>query len=163
MRISLIAAASENNVIGKGNVIPWKLPDDLQHFREVTKGHPVVMGRKTYESIGRPLPDRRNIVITRKDMTIEGCDVVHSFEEALELAAEDHSDEVFVIGGGEIYKEALPHADRIYFTHVHGTFEGDATFPEFHPEKWAEIEREEHPADEKHTHAFTFVTYERRI
>jgi len=117
MLLSLIAAADENNVIGQDNKIPWYLPDDWKYFRAKTKGHPIVMGRKTYESIGRPLPDRLNIVISRNaDFKAEGCVVVHSFHDAVELAKRDATDEVFVIGGQQIYEAAMPEADRIYLT-----------------------------------------------
>ena len=157
--ISLIVAADEHNVIGGGNKLLWKLPADLKHFRELTTGHAIIMGRKTYASIGRPLPDRQNIVVTRHSQEISGCDVVGSIDEALELAKDAR--EIFVIGGGEIYRQALPLVQRIYLTRVHGTFEGDVTFPELNMTEWKEMSREQHPADEKNPHAYTFLVYER--
>lgn len=163
MKLSLIVAASENNVIGRGNALPWRLPDDLAFFRRTTEGHPVILGRKNYESIGRPLPNRRNIVISRKPgLAIAGCDVAGSFEEALALARSEETDEVFVIGGGEIYRQALPMADYIYLTRVHAEIEGDVVFPELAPEEWREVHREGHPADDRHAYPFTFLVYERR-
>lgn len=161
VRISLIAAASENNVIGDHGKIPWDIPADMKHFRAITIGKPVIMGRKTYESIGHPLPKRPNIVITRqKGFTAEGCEVVGSLEEAIEKV--ERTEEVFVIGGGEIYKDALPRADRVYLTRVHATIEGDAYFPEFHSEHWVERSRERHEAEGGQP-AYTFLVYERRI
>ncbi len=163
MRISLIAAASENNVIGSNGEIPWDIPADLQYFRRMTQGKPVIMGRKTYESIGHPLPKRPNIVITRqKEYTAEGCHVVASLGEALQVADCKNAEEIFVIGGGEIYREALEKADRIYLTRVHATIQGDAYFPEFHPEHWAEISCEKHEAEGGQP-AYTFLVYEKRM
>jgi len=169
VRISLIAAASENNVIGDHGRIPWDIPADLQYFRRTTQGHVVIMGRKTYESIGHPLPKRPNIVITRqKGLRAEGCDVVGSLEEALEKAKGQNGnmakgeDEVFVIGGGEIYREALPKADRVYLTRVHTTIAGDAYFPEFHSKQWMEVSSERHEAQEGQP-AYTFLVYEKRL
>jgi dihydrofolate reductase len=163
MVISLIAAASENNVIGRGGELPWHLPKDLQYYRLRTLGHPIIMGRKTFESIGKPLPGRRNIVVTRRrDFSSQGCDVVHSLEEALALVRDDPSGEVFVIGGGEIYGAALTHVRRIYLTRVHATIEGDAYFPEVDWSEWREVSRERHEADPEHTYAFTFLVFERK-
>ncbi|MFA7682275.1 MAG: dihydrofolate reductase [Candidatus Peribacteraceae bacterium] len=161
MIISLVAAASENNVIGKDGGIPWDLPKDFKHFHDATKGKPIIMGRKTQESIGRILPGRRNIVITRQDVQIEGCDVVHSIKEALDLVHD--APEVCVIGGGEIYKQALPFATHIDLTRVHTTIEdGDAFFPEFSEEEWQEVSRERCESDQDHAYAYTFLVYERR-
>ncbi len=161
MRTALIVAASENNVIGNKGKIPWNLPADLKYFRKLTEGHLVIMGRKTYESIGHPLPRRRNIVISRQEgFKAEGCEVVKSLEEALKIA--EGEGEVFVIGGGEIYKQALPLADRVYLTRVHAQIEGEAFFPEV-SKGWVEMSREPHEADAEHAHSFTFFTYERRI
>ena len=161
MIVSLIAAAAENNVIGKDNDLIWHLPEDLKHFKRTTSGHTVISGRKTYESYGKPLPKRKNIIITRdSNYEAEGCIVVHSLEEALELVKEE--EEVFIIGGGEIYRQALPVADRIYLTRVHAKPEGDACFPEFSSENWEEKKRREFPADEKHDYAFTIIWYERK-
>jgi dihydrofolate reductase len=163
MFVTLVAAAAENNVIGNKGKLPWKLPDDLKHFRMVTTGHPVIMGRKTFESIGRPLPDRLNIIITRqKDYTAQGCVVVHTLDQALTLAEQNTKTEVCVIGGGEIYREAFRFADFIELTRVHTVVEGDATFPEISPEEWEEIWSEEHAADDRHEFAFTFQRLKRK-
>lgn len=160
MRISLIAAVSENNVIGNHGKIPWDIPEDLKHFRALTIGKPVIMGRKTYESIGHPLPKRMNIVITRqKGYAAEGCYVVASLDEALRIADRKNTEEVFVIGGGEIYREALEKADRIYLTRVHATIDGDAFFPEFHPEHWNTVSEERNEGDP----AYTFLVYEKKL
>ncbi|MBM3231212.1 dihydrofolate reductase [Candidatus Peregrinibacteria bacterium] len=162
MNVSLIVAASENNVIGKDNAIPWHLPDDLKFFRAKTEGHPVIMGRKCYESIGKPLPNRENIVVThRQDYHAPGCEVSPSVEEAILYAGRNHPEEIFVIGGGEIYRQALPVANRIYMTRVHADILGNVLFPEIDPEVWKVTEKREHPKDAKHAHAFTFLTLER--
>ncbi len=159
MVLSLIVAASENNVIGAHNRLPWHLPDDLKRFRTLTKGHTVIMGRKTYESIGRPLPERRNIVISRrKDFVADGCIVSDSLDSAIAQAG---AGDIFVIGGGEIYRAAMAVADRIVLTRVHATIEGDAFFPEISLSEWKEVSREEHPKDDRHPYAFTFILYER--
>ncbi|MBI1286708.1 MAG: dihydrofolate reductase [Flavobacteriales bacterium] len=156
--ITIIVAADENNVIGKDNDLIWHLPDDLKFFKQKTSGHPIVMGRKTYESVGRPLPNRTNIIITRdKGFQAEGCVVVNALDEALSVAKDD---EIFIVGGAEIYKQAFPITDRIYLTRVHGTFDGDRFFPELGNE-WKEVESVLHPKDEKHVCAFTFKTYEK--
>lgn len=163
MRVSLIAAVSENDVIGCKGKIPWDLPADLQYFRHMTGDYPVIMGRRTYESIRRPLPGRQNIVIThRLDFHPLGCDVVHSLEEALECARKRCPEEVFVIGGEEIYRAALPLADRIYLTRVHAEVEGDAMFPSLSDAEWHVVSSDRHGADEKHAYPFTFFIYERR-
>lgn len=162
MKVSLIAAASENNVIGVHGNLPWHLPDDFKRFKALTSGHPVVMGRKTFESIGKPLPGRRNIVISRSVDAIEGCDVVRSVQAALDLALDSGAEEVWVIGGGEIYKEALPLADKVDLTRVHANVEGDVMFPELDMNEWKEVFHEEHPADEKHKFSFAFSTFERK-
>jgi dihydrofolate reductase len=160
--LSLIVAVSENNVIGKDDALPWSLPDDLKYFRQKTEGKPVIMGRKCYESIGRPLPNRRNIVVSRKeDLKIEGCEVVGSLEEAVEIAKGD-AEEIFVIGGAQIYELALPLAGRLYLTRVHAEIDGDVFFPEVDENEWKEVSREEHDADQEHQDAFTFLVYERR-
>ena len=159
-RLSLIAALAENRVIGRDNALPWRLPADLKRFRRLTTGHAVVLGRKNYESIGRPLPDRRNIIVTRnRAYAAPGCDVVHSLEAALQLAANDS--EIFIIGGAELYQQTLSRADRLYLTLVHATVAGDTFFPAFHAGDWREVERERHAADAQHAYAFSFVTYER--
>lgn len=163
MKITHVVAMADNRVIGRDNAIPWHLPDDMKHFRDVTVARPIIMGRKTFESIGRALPDRRNIVISRQeDYEALGCDVVHSLEEAIELAEKDGTEEIVIIGGAQIYENSLSLADRLYLTIVHGDFDGDAYYPEILEERWREVDREEHPADDKHAYAFTFVTYDRR-
>jgi len=159
--ITMIAAAAENNALGKENDLVWHLPDDFKRFKQLTSGHHIIMGRKTFESFPKPLPNRTHIVITRqKDYKPEGCVVVHSIKEALSLAKEDP--QPFIIGGGEIYTLALPFADRIELTRVHGTFEADAFFPEFDPSLWKLVSSEFHPADERHKFAFTYQTFDKK-
>jgi dihydrofolate reductase len=159
--LSIIAALSENRAIGVGNRLPWHLPDDLRHFKRLTLGHPVIMGRRNYESIGKPLRDRLNIVVTRQPgYQAPGCVVVHSLEEAL-VAARGHP-EVFVIGGAEIYTQALPRVQRLYLTLVHATIPGDTYFPDFDRSEWREVERERHEPDARHPYAYSFVTLERK-
>lgn len=160
MRLTLIAAAGENNELGKNNDLVWHLPDDFKRFKQLTTGHPIIMGRKTFESFPKPLPHRKHIVITRdKNYQIDhdNCVVVHHFEAALEQAKDNENP--FVIGGGEIYKIALAHTDRIELTRVHGTFEADTFFPEISKENWMIENFEHHPKDEKHSHCFTYLTY----
>jgi len=161
MIVSMVVAISENNAIGKDNQLLWYLPRDLKHFKTITSGHTVIMGRKTFDSVGRPLPNRRNIVITRKkDLEIGGAEVVNSLEAALQLC--EAEDEVFIVGGAEIYKQAMPHTDRIYLTVVHERFEADTYFPEIDMDIWKETASESHQPDEKNNLAFTFSTLERR-
>lgn len=158
-QVSLIVAMSENRAIGRGNGLPWHLPDDLKHFKRLTTGHAVIMGRKTYDSMGRPLPDRRNIVVTRRaDFQAEGVQVAHDINQAIALAGEG---EVFIIGGAEIYRAAMPYVARMYITLVHAEIEGDTFFPEYSPDDWQLVEQSDHPADEKHPHAMSFEVYER--
>jgi dihydrofolate reductase len=157
--ISIIVAADENNVIGKDNDLIWHLPDDLKFFKNLTSGHPIIMGRKTYESIGKPLPDRTNIIITREgSFKAEGCVVVHSLDEAIRNAQDQ---DIFIVGGEQIYRLALPQTDRVYLTRIHHAFEGDRYFPSLGTE-WIETESNEHCVDEKHAFPFTFKTYEKR-
>ncbi|OGJ60384.1 dihydrofolate reductase [Candidatus Peribacteria bacterium RIFCSPLOWO2_01_FULL_51_18] len=162
MVISLIVAADENNVIGGGNKLLWYLPEDMKHFRKLTLGHTMIMGRKTFESIGHPLPGRRNIVVSRKAQSIPGAETVGSLDEAFKKAEADKSAEVFVIGGGQIYSQALSEAERIYITRVHSEFAGDIFFPGISEKEWIEISREEHGMDEKNKFGFTFLIYEKR-
>jgi dihydrofolate reductase len=153
--ITIIVAVADNGVIGNAGKIPWHLREDLQRFKRLTMGHPIVMGRRTWESIGRPLPGRESIVVTRQQgYRAEGARVAGSLKEALDLAGRD----AFVIGGGEIYREALPLARRVELTRVHASPEGDATFPSLGPE-WREVAREEHPEGSP---PYGFVTLERR-
>src|SRR5688572_24314058 len=141
MRISLIVAMAENRVIGRNNQLPWHLPADLKHFKSLTTGHSVIMGRKTFESMGKPLPNRRNIVITRQaNFRADGVDTAHSLEEAISLAKGDA--EIFVIGGAEVFRDALNGADRLYLTLIHATIEGDVFFPEVDWSEWTLIEAE---------------------
>lgn len=159
-KLSLIVAMDTRRVIGQENRLPWHLPADLQHFKRITMGKPILMGRKTWESIGRPLPGRTNIIITRDAAyTAEGCIVVHSVDAALE-AARGH-DEVMLIGGAQLYRQLLPRADRLYITQVEGEFTGDAWFPELDPAEWREVARSTHAPDEKNAHACTFITLDR--
>lgn len=158
--ISMIVAADENNVIGKDNQLIWHLPDDLKFFKKKTSGHCIIMGRHTFESVGKPLPNRTNIIITRdKNYAAEGCKIVHTLEDALALAKGD--DNPFIVGGEQIYRLALPLADQVYLTRIHHEFEGDRHFPEM-GDDWVETESISHPTDEKHEYAFTFKTYEKR-
>ena len=160
-RISLIAALDRNGVIGDGGNIPWRLPADLKYFKRVTMGKPLVMGRKTYESIGRPLPGRQNIVLTRRrDFEAPGCTVVHSMEEA--LAAAGDAEEVMVAGGGTVYRQFLPRADRLYLTFVDTEAEGDTTFPSIDATDWHLIFEEAHAADEENPIPYRFTVFERR-
>lgn len=160
-KLSIVVAISENNAIGKDNQLLWHLPADLKHFKEITSGHTIIMGRKTYESIGRPLPNRRNVVITRQpDLQIENIEVVNSLQEAISLC--ENEDEVFIIGGAEIYKHAISLTDRIHLTTVHQEYEADAFFPKLNADEWLEINQEYHAADEKNSVAYTFSTLERK-
>lgn len=160
MIVSQIAAMSENHVIGKDNQLLWHMPNDLKHFKNTTAGHTVIIGRKTFESIGnKPLPKRRNIIVTRQNISFEGCEVVHSVEAAIALCKGE--DEVFIIGGAEIYKVALPLTNRIYLTIIHYNFDGDAFFPEIDKNEWKEVSHENHPADEKHAYSYSFIMLER--
>lgn len=160
MSITIIAAMSENRIIGRAGSLPWRLPADLKRFKSLTVGHTVIMGRKTFQSIGRPLPDRRSIVITRNaDYRAEGVLIVLSLEDALSQAADD--EEAFIIGGGELYRHALPLADRLELTIVHAVIEGDTSFPELDIKDWKLIGEERHEADDRHAYPFTFQRYER--
>ena len=158
--ISLIAAIGRNGVIGSAGAIPWRLPADQQRFKQVTMGRPLIMGRKTHESIGRPLPGRRNIVVSRRPgYQAAGCEVVTSFEAALAAAGDG---EIFVIGGAELYRAALPSADRLYLTWVDLAPAGDVSFPAYGLDQWEEIERFEGTIDERNVHRHTFITLQRR-
>lgn len=161
MIISVISAMDKNRLIGKENGLPWHLPADLQFFKKSTLGKPIVMGRKTYESIGRPLPGRQNIVISRNaDYKAEGCEVVSSIDAAIKIAGD--VEELMIIGGANLYLQVLDKADRLYLTQVHAKFEGDAWFPKIHYSDWHEISREDHQADEKNSVDYSFVVYQRR-
>lgn len=158
MTIILIAAAAENNALGKDNRMLWHLPDDFKRFKALTTGHPIIMGRKTLESMGRPLPNRTNIVITRQeDYRAEGCVIAHSLGDALALCPQD--EEVYIIGGGEVYRQAMDKADVIELTRVHTTIDADTYFPEIDPAGWKKEAKIFHPKDEKHALEFTFETW----
>ncbi len=160
-RICLIAALAANRVIGKNNALPWRLSADLKRFKALTLGHPVVMGRKTYESIGKPLPGRRNLVVSRnRGFSAPGCEVVASLEDA--LAACRGVDEIFVIGGAELYRQALARAHSLEFTEIQADFDGDAWFPEIAQEDWREVARETHAEGASAGFRYDFVRYERR-
>lgn len=160
MVLSIIVAAAENHVIGRDNGLVWRLSGDLKHFKALTTGHTILMGRRTFESIGKALPNRRNIVISRNpEYKAEGCEVVHSVEEALILTKDE--DEVFVTGGGTIYKKLWERADRLYLTVVHQECEGDTVIPVVDPVLWKEVSREARQADEKNECDYTFINYER--
>jgi dihydrofolate reductase len=163
MMISMIAAMAQDRVIGLDNQMPWHLPADLAHFKRVTLGKPVLMGRKTFESIGRPLPGRRNLVISRNpDYRADGVEVIDSVEAALALLADSDVAELMVIGGGHLYGQLLPRADRLYLTRIDLAVEGDTRFPAFDEGDWSCIERELHQPDEKNPHLYCFETWQRR-
>jgi dihydrofolate reductase len=163
--IVIIAAMSENRVIGREGDLPWRLPHDLRRFKALTSGHAVVMGRRTFDSIGRiPLPDRTCLVVTRdRGFTADGVEVLHDLPAALDRATalEGADGAVYVLGGGEIYREALARTDRLELTIVHAHIEGDTTFPDFDEGEWRLVHDERHEADERHAYAFSFRTYER--
>jgi dihydrofolate reductase len=159
--ISIVVATSTNNVIGAQGELPWRLSDDLKRFKRLTLGKPIVMGRLTWDSIGRPLPGRQNIVVTRQaDFIADGCDVVAS--PAAALAAAGDAEEIMIIGGSQLYELFLPKADRLYVTRVHAEIDGDAFFPEIDEGIWRLIDRETHAADDANQFAFEFRTYERK-
>jgi len=160
MRIALIVAMAENRVIGRNNQLPWRIPADLRHFKALTMGKPIIMGRKTYESIGRPLPGRDNIVITADSLyQAEGCQVVHSIDQALETAG--GCEEAMIIGGANLYRQTFENAERLYLTLVKAEPEGDSWFPAIELQQWREIERETHKADERNEYDYDFVVLDR--
>jgi dihydrofolate reductase len=162
MRISIVVAAARNGVIGRAGRIPWRLPDDQRFFKQLTTGHCVVMGRKTFESIGRPLPDRENLVLSRGTLDpTPGLRGFGDLESALEWAAAQGFEECFVAGGEAVYREALALSDRVYRTVVDAEPEGDVVFPDLDETRWRCVQREPHPADERHAHAFTIETWDR--
>ena len=162
MLISAIAAISSNRVIGKDNQIPWYLPADLKFFMQTTQHHHVLMGRKNYQSIGKPLPRRTNVIITRDPFFVStGCVVVHSIEEALQVAYENEEQEAFIIGGGQIYEQAMPFVNKIYLSEIDLKIDGDVFFPELDPEEWSMDSEEFRAPDEKNMHAFTIRVYNR--
>jgi len=165
MVISLIAALTQNHVIGRNNDLPWRLPDDMKYFMQTTKQHHVIMGRKNYDSIPekfRPLPNRVNIIVTRQPhFNALDCLVVHSLDEGLSVARKASEKEVFIIGGAEIYKAAMPQVQRMYLTEIRTILPGDTHFPTFDRTQWREASRKAHPADDRHAYAFDFVVYDR--
>ncbi|WBL44944.1 dihydrofolate reductase [Algoriphagus halophytocola] len=163
MKISLIAALAENNIIGKENDLVWRLPDDFKRFKALTSGHYILMGRKTFESLGKPLPNRTHLVVTRNAeyQVPEGHYVFQTVEDAFIFSQKMGVDHLYVIGGGEIYKQTLPLADELVLTEVKAKPEGDTKFPEFDKTKWKITFQDHHPADERHLYPFTFITYER--
>lgn len=165
MKISLISAVAQNGVIGRDNDMPWHLPDDFAFFKRKTSHHPIIMGRKSLEALGKPLPNRTNIVLTRnQDFRAENVTVMHTLDDAIDvaIAAPRKTDEIFVIGGAEIYAMALPIATTLYLTEIHQSYDGDTYFPSFNKNEWKEISRHPHPADERHAVSFDFVEYERK-
>jgi dihydrofolate reductase len=167
MKIVLIAAFAQNRVVGINNALPWHLPEDLKYFKRTTSGKAIIMGRKTYDSIGRPLPNRTNIVITRNsEFKADGVQVVSSLKAAIELAKEvnfiNGVDEVMIIGGASIYQESLPVAERLYLTHVHANVEGDAYFPEVDFSQWQESSRDDYSASDKNPYDYSFVVYDKK-
>jgi dihydrofolate reductase len=158
--ISFVVAYDRNRAIGKDNHLPWRLPDDMRHVRKVTMGKPLIMGRRTWDSIGRPLPGRTSIVLTRdRDFRCDGCLVARTADDALKLAGA--APEIIVFGGARVFEEFLPLTDRIYLTEVETEADADTHFPKLDPSQWREVERSRHPADERHAHAFSHVTLER--
>jgi dihydrofolate reductase len=160
--ISIIVAMDENKVIGKNNQLPWHLPADLAYFKQVTMGHPIIMGRKTHESIGRVLPGRENVILTRnRDYFAEGCTIIHSIDDLVEWEKRQN-DEIFVIGGAEIFKQTLPITEKLYITKIHHHFTGDTYFPEYDESDWELIWQQKGVKDEKNPYDYDFVIYERR-
>lgn len=162
MKIAIMVAKASNNVIGKNNELVWHLPADLKHFKTTTAGHYVIMGRKTYESMGKPLPSRLNVIITRnKNYHVEGAVVVHQLEDAIDFARAQHQKLVFILGGGEIYQQAIPIADEMFITEVDHAFEGDTYFPEIDMKPWTESERRDFAPDGENRYPYSFVKYSR--
>ena len=160
MKLAIIVATDQQGLIGKENDLPWKLSADLQYFRRVTMGKPIIMGRNTHESIGRALPGRKNIIVTKnKSYQAEGCKVVNSIPDAL-LACEQ-VEEAMIMGGASLYEQFLPQADRLYLTQVHASLTGDTWFPDWQKNEWSELSREDHQADEKNEYAYSFIVYEK--
>ncbi|MEG1622866.1 MAG: dihydrofolate reductase [Alistipes sp.] len=158
--ISVIVAVAENGVIGDKNQLLWHISEDLKHFKALTTGHPVVMGRKTFESLGRPLPNRTNVILSHQGQTIAGCTVVSAVEQAVALFAA--KEEIFIIGGAQIYAQTMPLADRFYLTRVHQAYQGDTYFPDWDPTEWNLVACDTYPSGAQYPHPFTFETYERR-
>lgn len=163
MKISLIAAVAENNVIGYKNRLPWRLPADFKHFKEITMGHHLIMGQNTFESIGRPLPGRQTVILSlEKDYKKPGCKTSNSIEEALKIAKDNGEKEVMIVGGSSVYKQFLPISNKIYLTKIHHRFEGDAFFPEIDMNEWKTTSEEKHNTDAKNPYPYDFIVLERR-
>lgn len=166
MEIAMIAAVAANGVIGKDNDLVWSLPDDMRYFMNTTKDHFIVLGRKNYESLPpkfRPLPNRTNVVITRQPaFQLDNAFVVHSLEGAIALCKKENQEKIFIIGGGQIYKQALPQTDTLYLTEIHQSFEGDTFFPDYDKTEWQEVSRKNHTTDDRHKYSFDFVVYKRK-
>ncbi|HUM46736.1 MAG TPA: dihydrofolate reductase [Chitinophagales bacterium] len=162
MIISLIVAAAENNVIGKDGQLPWHLPADMKYFKQTTAGHTVIMGRGTFESLGKPLPGRTNIVITRQQQyKAQGCTIVSNIADAISYAKENGTAETFIIGGGEVFRQSMSLADRIYLTRIFHSFDGDTFFPELNTDDWKMVSEERHQPDERNKYAFAFQVFEK--
>lgn len=163
MKLSIIVATAHNNVIGNENRLIWHLPADLKHFKALTMGHTLIMGRKTFESIGQPLKGRKTIVVTSQtDYDAQGCPLAHSLEEAIRMAKDEK--EVFIAGGAQIYQQIMDHPllKKIYLTRIYANFDGDSFFPELDPEKWEPTERSDHQPDERNLYSYSFITYKRK-
>jgi dihydrofolate reductase (trimethoprim resistance protein) len=161
LKISLIAAMDENRVIGKDNDIPWRIPKDWEYVKDVTQGHPIILGRKNLESIGRALPNRRNIILTRDESyTFQGCEIAHSIDEVFELC--QHEKEIFIFGGEQIYELFLPYVEKMYITKIHHAFEGDTFFPKIDYSEWNEVSVTKGITDEKNPYVYYFHVYERK-
>jgi len=161
MRLSIVVAMDENRLIGKGNGLPWHLPADLAYFKKITTDNSILMGRNTYDSIGKPLPNRRNIVITRNsEISIKGCEVVNSIEKALSITKDE--EEVMIIGGANLFEQLLPDVSRLYITHIEGEFKGETYFPHYDENDWLEVSCETHQPDEKNKYAYQFVILKRK-
>ena len=163
MNISIIAAVSKNQIIGKDNQLVWNLQKDMKYFSNVTKGHSVIMGRRNWDSIPkkwRPLPQRKNIILSKnKELNIRGATVTNTIEEAIEISRSNNDDEIFIIGGGEIYNLGIPLSDKLYITEIHSKVDGDTYFPVWNKKEWKEISRITHQKDKNHNHSFDFVIY----
>ena len=165
MRISIIVAAAENGIIGRGGTLPWRLSDDLRKFKQLTMGHTIIMGRRTWESIGRALPGRRTVVVSRSAefrTNVDGVEATTNLDKALEIAEAAGDEEAFIVGGAELYRESLGQADRLYLTRVCANVEGDTSFPDIEQDNWQLVESEDHDASEKNEYAYRFETYDRR-
>lgn len=162
MQLAIIAALAKQRVIGYQNKLPWHLPADLRHFKQLTLGKPVIMGRKTFESIGKPLPGRTNVIVSRNaDYQAEGCRIAHSLTEALAQVSE--APEAMIIGGTEIFRQALPLAQKLYLTFIHADIKGDVFFPEWQSSEWQEIAREDFGSDDNNPYDYSFVTFARKV